>query len=705
MFRVTFSLLILLSSLHSTTAIAQRQWLPGNNSGSLNPLSSVMMLDNTAGWAVGPKGTVIRTTDGGESWVQVPGPGENFWLRTAYFTSETDGVLLGENTTPSRFAAFYTTDGGITWGHAAVAGTGTAYKIMPHGDLLVGYGGADAFLALPDGKSWTRIPLPNGEGYQFPPLLTDMDISPEGYLYFLSSDTRLYRSNTPYGNWRMTLLEGWSGVGDAYKAVAAPGRGIVLALDKRGRVARSVDSGMTWDFVDHPQTNQAYELPLGGDGTFNFTSETDGVLTGKNGTVIRTSDAGATWELIVNDQGVDLVGATFPSRDTGFVAEGKRIYRTIDGGTTWTTSSLPGAIDSRGVAHRNGRTFVGVGAGGQGGISIDGGLNWQSLETGTTLPLADVAFADEEIGIAVGESGTIVRTSDGGMTWSTSVSSTTAPLTSVVMVDRATIYAVGGGSTGVILRSTDAGATWSAVVTDAPGGLSDITFVTPSVGFAVGRTNLIMRTADGGVSWKEISLAGPAADGTSRVFTSVSFIDAETGVIGASGIGGDNGAILRTTDGGDTWSPVYEAENTSGYREVTMHTADYITALGLTTTLVSRDGGMSWDVEKEFPGLLYSMAFSRDGEGVIVGNDGLVFRSEDDYSDVDDGEYFRLPSDLDLSLHASLVPDRPLEHQGYSVSAGKQSQGLRYAGGCRSRYLLYRLSGDCILLYYYPIEG
>src|SRR6266702_934266 len=60
---------------------------------------------------------------------------------------------------------------------------------------------------------------------------------------------------------------------------------------------------------------------------------------------------------------------------------------------------------------------------------------------------------------------------------------------------------------------------------------------------AVGQAGRILRTTDGGATWKQ------QYAGTTNSFISVSFPDANIGTVVGPG-----GTILRTIDGGDTWT-------------------------------------------------------------------------------------------------------------------------------------------------------
>jgi photosystem II stability/assembly factor-like uncharacterized protein len=76
------------------------------NSGTENRLLGVSFVDANHGTAVGVGGTIVRTTDGGATWVtQTSGTTNN--LRGVSFTDANNGTVVGEHGTILR-----TTSGG-----------------------------------------------------------------------------------------------------------------------------------------------------------------------------------------------------------------------------------------------------------------------------------------------------------------------------------------------------------------------------------------------------------------------------------------------------------------------------------------------------------------------------------------------------------------------------------------------------------------
>ena len=148
--------------------------------------------------------------------------------------------------------------------------------------------------------------------------------------------------------------------------------------------------------------------------------------------------------------------------------------------------------------------------------------------------------------------GTIIKTADGGTTWALQTSGTTTHLYSVVFVDTTTGWAVGGGYDiagkayyNCILkdrrRGPDMGPAerWNRLPT-LFGGLRRH----HSTGWAVGEMGTIVKTTDGGTTWTQ------QKSGTTSNLSSVVFIDTNTGWVTCPGIE----RILKTTDGGATWT-------------------------------------------------------------------------------------------------------------------------------------------------------
>src|SRR5512135_1790363 len=153
----------------------------------------------------------------------------------------------------------------------------------------------------------------------------------------------------------------------------------------------------------------------------------------------------------------------FINPTTGWVLGQDYIYRTTDGGSSWTAQDASGAagsallpVSSQTILYANfsGTATTGIRR------STDGGKTWHSADTALYYYTRFV-FVDSLTGIAVG-----AQVSNGGATFHPAVR-----------------------------RSTDAGATWSTVWTrTTPFELTGVSFSSPTDGWAVTYDGVLFQT-------------------------------------------------------------------------------------------------------------------------------------------------------------------------------------------------------------------
>ena len=103
-------------------------------------------------------------------------------------------------------------------------------------------------------------------------------------------------------------------------------------------------------------------------------------------------------------------------------------------------------------------------------------------------------------------------------------------------------------SEGYIYKSEDAGLTWSAqesgvITSDA---LNCVHFADKNVGIVGGDNNILMKTIDGGETWSQVSM--PAGQSTDEIYA-VFALDSQRFWVGYS-----DGNLYCTFDGGTTWN-------------------------------------------------------------------------------------------------------------------------------------------------------
>ncbi len=237
---------------------------------------------------------------------------------------------------------------------------------------------------------------------------------------------------------------------------------------------------------------------------------------------------------------------------------GKGIRNAFRSGWRW-LNPLPQGNYLRDIAFLNGK---GIAAGEAGTVmtSTDNGSSWTILSeaTGTTQTLAAVSLIDDEKFVVVGENGAILVSSDGGKHWVPGQSGTAANLSSVSFSDRSNGFVSGSGSLefgdyGSIHHTSDGGNVWTQQFSSPDITISGIRSLDAStavaVGFDVTRHGEILRTSNRGDSWVSVPLPLGTHGSSGTSLRTVSFADRHLGIAGGSG-----GLLLRTTNGGSTWS-------------------------------------------------------------------------------------------------------------------------------------------------------
>lgn len=100
-------------------------------SGVTQSLNAVYFSDTPKGWAVGENGTILRTDNGGETWDALTTTPFNSWT-DIYFSDPVNGWITGGGTILS------TTDGGVSW-QAQSAGTNALLNSVFFTDTTTGW--------------------------------------------------------------------------------------------------------------------------------------------------------------------------------------------------------------------------------------------------------------------------------------------------------------------------------------------------------------------------------------------------------------------------------------------------------------------------------------------------------------------------------------------------------------------------------------
>jgi photosystem II stability/assembly factor-like uncharacterized protein len=511
-------------------------------------LDSVWFVNLTTGWAVGEHGLILATSDGGRAWRPQPS-GTDARLRAVHFVSPVAGWSVGDHG-----VVLATSDGGVSWQRQA---GGDSPRIL----YSVHFVNATAGWAVGSG-GWMLVTRDGGRAWLKRPSKTENDLHS---VYFASpavgwavgdgpSLLATHDSGMTWSlqkpNFRPDAFNRYFPSGDLLSIhFASPTAG--CAVGRSGTRVVTTDGGETWSGSVSGSPQQSFFSVQFVNAKTGWAVGSDGVVGG--GVISATQDGGETWTQQWH-RTIDVRSTYFATQAVGW-AVGPRgaIIATTDGGETWSKQNSGVTPDLHSVHFVNTLTGWTVGDYGVIRATADGGHTWGPQHSGTHAPLRSVHFVSPTMGWAVGNSGTIVATDDGGQTWTRQDSGTDVPLFSVYFVDSTAGWAAGnaGGNVGgVVLATDDGGKRWRKVAAGLE-GLTAVHFVDRRTGWAA-RFGGLLKTTDGGHTWTKQELPGEFLPMLSGVY----FANPNTGwILSFSMKGVIGGRLLATSDGGRTWTP------------------------------------------------------------------------------------------------------------------------------------------------------
>ena len=246
--------------------------------------------------------------------------------------------------------------------------------------------------------------------------------------------------------------------------------------------------------------------------------------------------------------------------------------------------------------------------------TINGGGQWQEQFRQEVLNderLVRLFFINSQKGWVVGRGGILLRTTNGGQSWNKSYLPINANLASVFFTNENNGWVV--GEFDGIFYTKDGGNSWEFTDEGTYDVHSDIFFFNNQVGFAIGLNDeydksRLLKTNDGGLTWS-INFFFNEAD-----LYSLYFVDDNYGWA----VGWD-GSIIHTTNGGENWS-VQESNVDWWLWEVSFVDQNKGTICGDDGFLYTSDGGNTWTETTISDTEFNSLCFASQNKGYAVGN-------------------------------------------------------------------------------------
>jgi photosystem II stability/assembly factor-like uncharacterized protein len=282
-------LLILLCCLQASAASWGKQ-----TSGTLGWLHSVFFLNQSQGWAVGSKGSLLTTQDGGTTWTIQSRPTEDS-LQDVFFSNERNGWLLCEaniyelkTREAPRTYLLHTEDAGVSWQKIDINGsdkngsvdTRLARVIFSRAGRGWVFGEAGtAYTTLDNGRTWKNVPLPTRY------LLLGGAFVDNDRGWLVGAGATILQTSDGGDTWHLSRLTDARGV--RFTAASFVDNRLGWAVGTGGRILRTINGGRTWQDQNSGVTVDLSDV--------KFLNDLEGWAVGSGGTVIRTFDGGLHW--------------------------------------------------------------------------------------------------------------------------------------------------------------------------------------------------------------------------------------------------------------------------------------------------------------------------------------------------------------------------------------------------------------------------
>ncbi len=238
---------------------------------------------------------------------------------------------------------------------------------------------------------------------------------------------------------------------------------------------------------------------------------------------------------------------------------------------------------------------------------------WTMIHPYPTIDdLKDLHFINNSEGWVVGESGLIMYTNDGCEEWEIQHQELNESINAIFFISDNEGWATGGKK---VYHTINKGQNWEEQeIPSIPGQINDIYFFDSENGWAVGSYKVILKTGDGGDTWTRIM----SATGDARGFECVKFSSEFHGCA----VGGrywEDGLVMITNDGGITWTET-TPENSDTYHTVFL--MDSITGWIAGDDGEFRktiDGGNTWqDLGSIYYNNIDDLHFYNDSVGIFL---------------------------------------------------------------------------------------
>jgi len=366
----------------------------------------ITFVNEKIGYATQQHSEIYKTIDAGETWKEIASPDASYGI---HFINENVGYIAGEDG-----AIHKTADGGKTWvwkGFNWRIDGNDIYSIFfidEDNGFATGLRGR-IIKTINSGTSWSEYALTYNDIKQLQ--FTSIHI---GYALV---GNELFKTTNKGDKWTglgpirfNTKMNAMDFVNDSLGYIIGGGESGTSGSEES--VFKTTDGGVTWNFTS--KIPSFYENLYAIDFVDNNIGFVSGGYNQKG--VFKTSDAGQNWERV---EIFSFGQIQFLNGQVGYAtntpSDYSKIYKTIDGGKTWTIKfEIDEDIESFHFIDENIGYLIGDNA-----LlykTTNGGITWKKL----VIPYEyyiDIKFCSNNIGYNLDEEGKLYQTMDGGLNW------------------------------------------------------------------------------------------------------------------------------------------------------------------------------------------------------------------------------------------------------------------------------------------------
>ena len=385
-----------------------------------------------------------------------------------------------------------------------------------------------------------------------------------------------------------------------------------LAVGAEGTIFTTTNGGTAWIPRVAPDTADILQCALVVPGTNGQVMLAGGNL------LLRSIDGGETWS--INYLMIDGVFKVEVLPSGEWIALGNSFgIRSNDGGLVWQPFNYPGNNVTAGdfTSTMNGWVQFGGFNNNQVWVTTDGGMNWELRDSTKFSIITALDMLDDNHGF-LSTNSDVYTTTDGGNQWMSLHANPSNSITDLFIANDNQLWAC--LNNGNVFYSLTSGAFWTEYNPNLINSNSTLGICADTSGnvWMAGKYVSILYSSNYGVDWMDQIPNSKASLFQPHFFNEL------TGIAG-----GSDGTLLRTTDGGGTWTRTAFSSDENFFAVQMIGAQNMVAGSSSGSVFLSHDQGMTWDTIGKNLGRIAGLVAANLMAMVIVTENGKIYRTTD----------------------------------------------------------------------------